>query len=627
MRPTHLRRSMASISDPLIKVHLSLEHTAARDGSGFRVERDESVDPRKPRAKVPGASFTKAICTPLPQPKLVCIAPSALQLLQPADAPPIAKLSDDEKTSWLHLIAGTGSLEGLAHCYAGHQFGHFSGQLGDGAAILLGGVPGYEAQLKGAGLTNYSRTADGRKVLRSTLREFLASEHMHALGIPTTRAGGVAVSTSETVLRDKFYDGNASHEPVATVLRIAETFIRFGSFELFKPVDATTGRSGPSADLPTDTKEATLRAMVSFVAETYYGLSPEMAFEDKTQAFLQALCERTARLVAKWQAVGFCHGVLNTDNMSIVGDTLDYGPYGFMEHFDPQHICNTSDSSGRYAYAEQPEICKWNLHNLVSQLTHLLPPPMLDALHALVEATFDEVYATEFSALVHAKLGLLADGTSREVIGAWWSTLTETRADFTCAFRALSQLRTADAATTDDVVEGLTSVSHTLAQTKAARAPSVSPAQLVHLRDLLEKSPARAAQYGIDAEVLAKLQEDITAYSKLLTSDWTDASFRDVQAAKWRAWVDAYAALLVQQNSASDDDRHRAMNAVNPKFTLRNHVAQAVIEAAERDDDASVQHILHLLLHPFEDGLSCDSALYATPLDPSAPPLMVSCSS
>ncbi|OQS01639.1 selenoprotein O [Achlya hypogyna] len=625
MRSTSLRRGVQTmISEPLLKLQLSLQNTAARDGSGFRVEpADAPVDPRKPRAKVPGVSFVKAVCSPLPEPKLVCVSSSALKLLQPATP---SKLSADESNAWLPLIAGTGPLEGLAHCYAGHQFGHFSGQLGDGAAILLGGVQKYEAQLKGAGLTAFSRTADGRKVLRSTLREFLASEHMHALGIPTTRAGGVAVSTTETVLRDKFYDGNAAHESVATVLRIAETFIRFGSFEIFKPTDATTGRAGPSNDLPSEVKEAQLRAMVTFVAETYYGLASEMPFEDKLQAFVQALVERTARLVAKWQAVGFCHGVLNSDNMSIVGDTLDYGPFGFMEHFDPGHICNTSDSSGRYAYAEQPEICKWNCHLLVTHLSPLCPPTLLAGLQSLVETTFDAVYAQEFAALVHAKLGLRHDDASPAVLDAFWHTLTETHADFTVVFRTLSRLSAADAASVDDVVNALTGVSHTFSQALRAAEPSVSPAQLVRLRELLATNPARAAQYGITAEVLEKLQEDVRAYAALVASDMTDTSYREAQATKWRLWVDSYAALLVTQGS-DDAERQRAMNAVNPKFTLRNHVAQAAIDAAEGGDLTSVDHILGLLLRPFDDALACDDQLYARPLDPTAPPLMVSCSS
>jgi uncharacterized protein YdiU (UPF0061 family) len=234
--------------------------------------------------------------------------------------------------------------ERAAHCYCGHQFGSFAGQLGDGAAIYLGEVLAssgrrWEIQLKGAGRTPYSRTADGRKVLRSSLREFLCSEAMHALRVPTTRAGSCLVSDS-TVMRDIHYDGRPRAERCAVVLRIAHTFLRFGSFQICNARDPETGASGPSPGRHDITAK-----LYDYVCETFYPEICERNEADKQlrneQAF-EEIVRRTARLVALWQSYGFVHGVLNTDNMSIVGLTIDYGPYGFLDRYDPDFIFNAS---------------------------------------------------------------------------------------------------------------------------------------------------------------------------------------------------------------------------------------------------------------------------------------------
>lgn len=259
--------------------------------------------------------------------------------------------------------------------FVGHQFGNFAGQLGDGAAMYLGeiisdmgydqsestpAVPAseseaenrWEVQLKGAGLTPYSRTADGRKVLRSSVREFLCSEAMHYLNIPTTRAGSVITSDS-TVERDPFYDGNSIDERCTIVSRIAPNFFRFGSFEIFKSADAGRSRAGPSAG----NHELKKRLLDHIL--TYY---PSVrAAEQAPSELLREVVKRTAELVAKWQAVGWVHGVLNTDNMSIVGVTIDYGPYGFMEHYDAEYVPNGSDNSGRYCYQAQPQVYSLNI--------------------------------------------------------------------------------------------------------------------------------------------------------------------------------------------------------------------------------------------------------------------------
>ncbi|KAL5514995.1 hypothetical protein EMCRGX_G000100 [Ephydatia muelleri] len=225
-----------------------------------------------------------------------------------------------------------------AHCYCGHQFGNFAGQLGDGCALYLGEVVNvagerWELQLKGAGKTPYSCQADGRKVLQSSIREFLCSEAMFHLGIPTTRAG-TCVTSDTPVARDIFYNGNVIYEKATVISRIAPTFLRFGSFEIFKTRDPQTGRSGPSVG-----RMDILNQLLDYTITSFF---PEVHGEDR---------------------------VLNTDNMSIVGVTIDYGPFGFMDRYDPNHICNGSDDGGRYSYTNQPAICRWNLKKLAEALS------------------------------------------------------------------------------------------------------------------------------------------------------------------------------------------------------------------------------------------------------------------
>eukprot|EP01031_Cornospumella_fuschlensis_P034340 gene34340-41568_t len=277
--------------------------------------------------QVPNAIFSFVNPTPVKEPKTVAYSASALELLG---------VSSDEMSeeSIAQYLSGNVLLEGsqpAAHCYCGHQFGSFAGQLGDGAAISLGEVVNpvtserWELQLKGAGKTPYSRGADGRKVLRSSIREFLCSEAMHFLGVPTTRAGAVVVSSS-AVERDPFYSGHSVLEPCAVVARISPHFFRFGSLEVFKerdPKDGDYGRAGPSAR-NTALKTQLLQHLLTFSSDA----SGE--FEERLARFFQDVVESTARLVAQWQAVGFVHGVLNTDNMSLRGLTIDYGPFGFL---------------------------------------------------------------------------------------------------------------------------------------------------------------------------------------------------------------------------------------------------------------------------------------------------------
>ena len=306
---------------------------------------------------VPGAVFSRLEPTPIKDPVVVVASAPALELLGLDAATQLARPDAAAYLCGNKLLPGA---EPAAHCYCGHQFGAFSGQLGDGAAMYMGEVINaagerWELQLKGAGLTPYSRTADGRKVLRSSIREFLASEHMAALGVPTTRSGS-CVTSSTLVVRDIFYTGEPIRERATVITRVAPTFLRFGSFEVVKLRDPLTGRAGPSFG-----QTGLLDTLLDFTQKTYFPeCAPsgggDAAASDPGAAYIAMFGEivrRTARLVAHWQAVGFCHGVLNTDNMSVVGVTLDYGPYQFMDRFQSGFVCNNSDNDGRYAYDAQ----------------------------------------------------------------------------------------------------------------------------------------------------------------------------------------------------------------------------------------------------------------------------------
>jgi serine/tyrosine/threonine adenylyltransferase len=323
----------------------------------------------------------------------------------------------------LQALTGNTLLPGsqpLASVYSGHQFGHWAGQLGDGRALLLGemldacGQP-QEIQLKGAGRTPYSRMGDGRAVLRSSIREFLCSQAMHGLGIATTRALCV-IGSDAPIRREEI-------ETAAVVTRVAPSFIRFGHFEHF-------AFNGMTAELKT---------LADFVIERFYPACQEAP--NPYAALLEAVSERTALMLAQWQAIGFCHGVMNTDNMSILGLTLDYGPFQFLDAFDPNHICNHSDDRGRYAYNKQPNIAYWNLFCLGQALLPLISPSgEPDAAVAALEP-----YKTLFPAQLHtrmlAKLGLPdspATDSSKSLIEGILKLLAQDKVDYTIFWRRFS---------------------------------------------------------------------------------------------------------------------------------------------------------------------------------------------
>jgi serine/tyrosine/threonine adenylyltransferase len=323
-----------------------------------------------------------------------------------------------ESQELLQALSGNLPLAGtqpLASVYSGHQFGVWAGQLGDGRALLLGQTDsGFEVQLKGAGLTPYSRMGDGRAVLRSSIREFLCSEAMHALGIPTTRA--LCITGSDAPVRRE------EIETAAVVTRVAPSFIRFGHFEHFS-------YSG---------QHEQLRQLADFVIDQFYPAcrGTEKFAGNPYAALLEAVSERTATLAAQWQAVGFCHGVMNTDNMSILGLTIDYGPFQFLDAYDPGHICNHSDTQGRYAYNRQPNIAYWNLFCLGQALLPLIGDQEL-ALAAL--ESYKSVFPAEFEGRMRAKLGLSrSESADRALIEGILKLLAQGRVDYTIFWRRLS---------------------------------------------------------------------------------------------------------------------------------------------------------------------------------------------
>ena len=361
-------------------------------------------------AELGPAFFTDTPPTPLPQPRLVALNEGLAESLGLS----AALLREDAAVSAFSGSWPLGGARPIATVYSGHQFGVWAGQLGDGRALLLGELHTptgpQEIQLKGAGRTPYSRMGDGRAVLRSSIREFLCSEAMHGLGIPTTRALMLTASP-QPVQRETV-------ESAAVVTRVAPSFIRFGHFEHF----AAQGR----------TEE--LRRLADFVIDTHYPACREAGGNPYAQ-LLEAVSARTAELMAQWQAVGFCHGVMNTDNMSILGLTIDYGPFQFLDAFDPAHICNHSDHSGRYAYHRQPNVAYWNLYCLGQALLPLMDDQQ-QALDALER--YKALLPAALTRSMGAKLGLQgAQDGDEALIETLMQLMAKDGVDFSILFRRL----------------------------------------------------------------------------------------------------------------------------------------------------------------------------------------------
>lgn len=377
------------------------------------------------RRQVHGAMYSRVTPTPVAAPRLIAYSQEVADLLG---------LSPEDLAlpEFATVFGGNQLLEGMepyAANYGGHQFGHWAGQLGDGRAITLGETLSpsgarWELQLKGAGPTPYSRGADGRAVLRSSIREFLCSEAMHHLGVPTTRALSL-VATGDVVIRDMFYDGNPRPEPGAIVCRVAPSFIRFGSFEL----PASRG------------DHALLKQFVDYtIRRDYSELVTGTDIDDAIRGeWFAQVCERTAVMVAEWMRVGFVHGVMNTDNMSILGLTIDYGPYGWIDNFDADWTPNTTDAQQRrYRFGQQAEIAHWNLNRLANALVPAFATT--DPLYAGL-ARYSETYNRCSRRHISAKLGLAAfEDDDLSLMQDLYALMQHAEVDMTIFFRGLIAL-------------------------------------------------------------------------------------------------------------------------------------------------------------------------------------------
>lgn len=539
-----------------------------------------------------GACFSHANPTPVVRPTLALTSPDALALIDLAPDEPASSPDFVEYLSGNKMPPGA---EPFAHCYSGHQFGVYSLQLGDGAAIYLGEVVNscgvrWDVQLKGAGRTHYSRSADGRKVLRSSLRELLGSEAMHALGIPTTRAAALIMSDT-LVARDIHYDGHVIHERASVLTRLAPSFLRFGSFEICR-------ESGPSPGQ----HEALLAPLLEHVIGLIGLPRASGKAADKEAVRAKAfgeLVRSTARLAAAWMCVGFCHGVLNTDNMSVLGLTLDYGPFGFLETYDPDYVCNTTDKAGMYAFHKQPEACKWNCERLAEALEPLIPraqtQPHLEA--------FDDVYFEAFASTMRAKLGLKAsEAADNELLSSLLDVMERTGADWTVSFRALchvplsSASGTGDAAALAPTVEGLVECCAT-PQQLAAMAMGHSMELGAH--SAAPEDVARSEALRHKAEELGRAPASVK---------------RAHDVAHWTAWLQRYVQRLGREDSARDEGAWRAaMKLANPRVVLRNWIALEAIDAAERGDLGTVERVLGVVTRPYEEAADADGERYALP--------------
>ncbi|OQV22044.1 Selenoprotein O [Hypsibius exemplaris] len=526
--------------------------------------------------EVRDACFSRVLPAPVKNPRVIAYSPEALALL---DLPE----SECRRGDFAKYFSGSAVLPGAepaAHCYCGFQFGYFSGQLGDGAAMYLGEVINQagercELQLKGAGKTPFSRTADGRKVLRSSVREFLCSEAMFNLGIPTTRSGSCVTSDSY-VTRDIFYTGNNIQERCTVISRIAPTFIRFGSFEIFKGIDNETGRRGPSFGRPD-----ILKVLVDYTIKTFYPEIWEQFTDPEERAlqFFREVVRRTALLVARWQCVGFCHGVLNTDNMSIVGVTLDYGPFGFMDR--------------------QPEICKWNCGKLAEALIPVLS--LEKSTNALKE--FDVEFEQEYSKLMHFKFGLhIVYPDDGKLFEDFLDTMYQTGADFTNSFRCLSRFQSEF--DLDSVCDYLLEQCCSAREYKAAFRPQMDPSKLQMLLLLKQSNPDLLAMLGKEASAIDR---EIALAEKAGTlQGLTEEAKREKDRTLWRAWLTRYKDRLALECTTDGTveefqaARIAMMDNTNPRIVLRNFIAQNAIDYAEVGDFTEVQRVFRALRKPFD---------------------------
>lgn len=475
------------------------------------------------RRQVIGACYSRVLPAKVAKPKMIAYSREVADQL---DLAPEVCESDD----FAEVFAGNSlavGMESYATCYGGHQFGNWAGQLGDGRAINLGEVLNRQGlrwvlQLKGAGPTPYSRAADGLAVLRSSVREFLCSEAMHHLGVPTTRALSLTL-TGESVIRDMFYNGNPKAEPGAVVCRAAPSFTRFGSFQIF----TARGDFGLLKKLA----DYTIRTDFPHLGEP----SPAIYL-----AWFEEVCRRTADMVVHWQRVGFVHGVMNTDNMSILGLTIDYGPYGWLENYDPDWTPNTTDASmRRYRFGNQPQIAFWNLAQLANAIY-----PLIEQVEPLQQAmnVYTESFEKGWQGMMADKLGLNAFDNA--LCAELLAILPLVETDMTIFYRKLAMMDI-DGKSSDDV----------------------SDEALI--------MPLMEAYY---------VPEQLTSVYKERMGRWLKNYMR-----------------RLQEDGIFDQARRVRMNAVNPKYVLRNYMAQLAIDKAEQGDYSLIDELLELLRHPYDE--------------------------
>ena len=483
-----------------------------------------------------GAAWSPVRPTPVTAPRVLAVADDLAAHLG-------FRTADLASPDFAAVFSGNAVAPGarpIATNYGGHQFGHWAGQLGDGRAILLGervDVDGqrWELQLKGAGPTPYSRRADGRAVLRSSLREFVCSEAMHALGVPTTRALSL-IATGDDVVRDILYAGDPRPEPGAIVCRAAPSFLRFGHFEL-----------------PASRGDTVL--LERFVDHAISAHFPTITGPNARADWFAEVARRTGVLMAHWMRVGFVHGVMNTDNLSVLGLTIDYGPFGFLDDVDPNFTPNTTDLPGRrYRYAAQPQIAHWNLSALASALSALFPDaaPLTAGMNAYVEA-----FQSAQSRMWADKLGL-ADWRDEDaaLVSALFGVLQSAEVDFTLFFRRLADLAAAPAVPAD------------------GPRPSPCPGQAVTLPDAIA-DPIRAFAPALyDAAKAARVAADLVD------------------------WLTRYAARLAR-DAQTPGQRRARMDAANPLYVPRNWLLQQAIEAAEAGDTGELHALLRVLGRPY----------------------------
>ncbi|KAL8616312.1 hypothetical protein ACOMHN_056255 [Nucella lapillus] len=451
---------------------------------------------------------------------------------------------------FLRFISGDLKLESaipLSHRYGGHQFGYWADQLGDGRAVLLGEYVNqrgerWELQLKGSGLTPYSRDGDGRAVIRSSVREYLCSEAMYHLGVPTSRAASLVVS-DDTVIRDQFYNGLPRRERTAVVLRLARSWFRIGSLEMLTYAG----------------EEDLLKQVVDFtITEHFSVIDPKDS--GRYVAFYQEVVRGTARLIALWQSVGFAHGVCNTDNFSLLSMTIDYGPFGFLDAYDPQFVPNTSDDEHRYSYENQPKVGAFNLEKLRLALLPLWSESE-KAMSRKISQSYAEHYKLTFMELFRKKLGLETNSGEEDenLVAVLLKMMSDTTADFTMTFRQLGEV------------------------------------------DLTELKQGR-------------FESQRWALRILESHEW------------FSGWVEMYITRL-RSEGQTDRKRRQIMMRSNPRYILRNWVAQLAVESVEKKDFSVVSKLLTILKSPFSYQQEAEDMGLSGPPPHWASSLKVSCSS